>query len=318
MIGFILTCIVITAISMALAGLPSIVLYILLEMKGLGSYVLALTVLMASIVELTQFVFHVFLGTEVDLSIKNLLKIIKSPFNKKNKDIKKMINKTKNKSLTIDAIEVIVIIGFVIYAIFVPIHGLLVSIIYKNIFARVLAIIFFPLIICNSINAFREDMFGFIGTIFIEFFLPLLACVITATSVMFIADVWHEDISKSIQSWFIYDDKSYDEIRKREDFKGEYEFLKSSYEKTYNELITTCDINEPSCLEKIGLGVIQNTKIKQYGYSVSSWYRSPEIDYICVLDNKTKKYKFYKLNYKNFAFELSDQEEFETVQKDKK
>ena len=144
MIGFILTCIVITAISMALAGLPSIVLYILLEMKGLGSYVLALTVLMASIVELTQFVFHVFLGTEVDLSIKNLLKIIKSPFNKKNKDIKKMINKTKNKSLTIDAIEVIVIIGFVIYAIFVPIHGLLVSIIYKNIFARVLAIIFFP------------------------------------------------------------------------------------------------------------------------------------------------------------------------------
>lgn len=318
MISFIITCIVVIGLSMMLGMIPSFILAILLEMKGLGTYVYALTILVASIMELIKFISYIFCDSSIKLNIKDIFKMIKSLFNRKNKETRKVINKPKKKSLTLNTIEVIVIVGFVIYAIFVPIHGLLVSIIYKNIFARVLAIIFFPLIICNSINAFREDMFGFIGTIFIEFFLPLLACVITATSVMFIADVWHEDISKSIQSWFIYDDKSYDEIRKREDFKGEYEFLKSSYEKTYNELITTCDINEPSCLEKIGLGVIQNTKIKQYGYSVSSWYRSPEIDYICVLDNKTKKYKFYKLNYKNFAFELSDQEEFETVQKDKK
>lgn len=317
MVGFIVTCIVLIGLSMGIGGIPSIVLAILLEMKGLGSYVYALTILIATFIELAKFISYVFCESSIKFNIKDLPKMIKSLFNKKDKDAKKVINKTKNKSLTINTIEIIVMVGFVIYAIFVPMHSLLASLIYKNIIIRILSIIFIPLVICNLINEFRENFDSIILTCFNEIFVTLFLAFIVATPIMFTADVWHEDISKFIQSWYTYDDNRFDEIRKKDDFKGEFEYLKSSYEETYNQLINTCDINEPPCLTRMSTNIFKNTNIKEYGYTISSNFQyNNETNYFCVVDKKTKKHNFYKMTYKNFSFEKSSQEEFESVKKE--
>lgn len=318
MISFVITCIVLIGLSMCIGGIPSIFFAILLEMKGLGPYVYALTILIATFIELAKFISYVFCESSIKFNIKDLLKMIKSLFNKKNKETKKAINKTKNRSLTVNTIEIIVIVGFVIYAIFVPMHSLLASLIYKNIFIRILSIILIPLIICNLINEFRENLDSIILTCFNEIFVTLFIAFIIAPPIMFTADVWHEDISKFIQSWYTYDDNRFDEIRKKDDFKGEFEYLKSSYEETYNQLINTCDINEPACLNNMGINIIKNTNIKEYGYTITSNFKyNDETNYLCVLDKKTKKYNFYKITYKNFSFEKSSQEEFKNVKKEK-
>jgi len=133
MMSFIITSLVIIGLSMMLGMFPSIILAILLEMKGLGPYVYALTILVASIIELVKFISYVFCNSNIKLNIKDIFKMIKSLFNRKNKETNKVINKPKNKSITLNTIEAIVINIFVIYAIFVPTHSLLASLIYKNV-----------------------------------------------------------------------------------------------------------------------------------------------------------------------------------------
>lgn len=318
MVGFILTSLVMIAISFGLAFLPSIVFAILLEMKGLGSYLYALTVLIASIMALIKFISYIISGSSIKINIKDIPKMIKSLFNKKNKETKKIISKSKNRSLTINSVEVIVILGFVIYAIFGASHSFVFSLIYDNVIVRILAVIFIPLVICNIINDMRDDFAGFFSSCFMEFLLTIFLGFVIAGPTMFTADVWYEDISKSMQSWFIYDNTAFDELRSKDAFKGEYEYLKSRYEKTYNEVINTCDINEAPCLERVRSAVINRTSIKQYGYTITSDFRySPEIEYLCIADKKTKEYKFYKITYKGFSFEKSSQEEFEAKKKEK-
>lgn len=319
MISFIITCIVVIGLSMMLGMIPSFILAILLEMKGLGTYVYALTILVASIMELIKFISYIFCDSSIKLNIKDIFKMIKSLFNRKNKETRKVINKPKKKSLTLNTIEVIVIVGFVIYAIFVPIHSLLASLIYKNVIIRILSIIFIPLVICNIINSAREDISAIGLGFFLDLIFSLFIGFIVAPCIIFTADVWHQDISKSIQSWYTYDDRRFDEIRKKDDFKGEFEYLKSSYENTYKELINTCDINEPPCLTRMSTNIFRNTNIREYGYTVSSNFQyNDQTNYFCVLDKKTKKYNFYKMTYKNFSFEKSSQEEFENVKKEKR
>lgn len=318
MVGFIITSLILIAISFAIIGIPSLIFGILLEMKGLGSYLYASTILIASIMELIKFVSYIIGGANYELNIKDIFKFIKSLFSKEKKETGKVISKAKNRSLTINSIEVIVILGFVIYAIFGASHSLVFSLIYDNVVIRIIAVIFIPLVICNIINNVREKD-GFFYSIFINLIFSVIAGFFLAAPILFTADVWHEDISKTIQSWFIYDDTSYDEIRLKDTFKGEYEYLKSSYEQTYNEVIKTCNINEPACLETVRKQVINGTNIKEYGYTITSDFRySPEIEYLCIADKKTKKYKFYKLTYKGFSFELSSQEEFENMKKEKR
>lgn len=321
MISFIITCIVLLSLSACIGGLPSIVFAILLELKGLGPYVYALTILIASFIELIKFISYMFFSSSVELNPKELFKMIKSLFNK-DKNNKKgknsFINKTKNKSTTVGTIEIIVIVAFTLYAIFVPVHSVLASLIYKNIIVRILSVILIPLIICNIINEVREDFSDFFGAFSLELLIPLFIGFIIAPCIMFTADVWHEDISKSIQSWYTYDDNRFDEARKRDDFKGEYDFLKSSYEKAYNELINTCDINETTCLNDISINITRNTNIKEYGYTVTNSFQyDDETKYLCIADKKTKKYKFYKMTFKDFSFELSCQEEYERLLNEK-
>ena len=318
MVSFILTCLVLVAISFIIGGVPSIIFAILLEMKGLGSYVYALTILIASIMGLVKFISYIVGGANYELNIKDIPKFIKSLFSKEKKETKKVISKAKNRSLTINSIEVIVILGFVIYAIFGASHSLVFSLIYDNVIVRIIAVIFIPLVICNIINSIREEG-GIFYSLFLEFIFPIIVGFFLAAPIMFTADVWHGDISKSIQSWFIYDNTAFDELRSKDTFKGEYEYLKSSYEKTYNEVINTCDINQPSCLETVRSAVINKTNIKTYGYTITSDFRySPEIEYLCIADKKTKKYNFYKITYKGFSFEKSSQEEFEAKKREKK
>ena len=74
MIGFILTCIVFIGLSMLLAMIPPFIFCILLEMKGLGSYVYALIIIVASIVELIKFIFYIFCESNIKLNPKDLFK----------------------------------------------------------------------------------------------------------------------------------------------------------------------------------------------------------------------------------------------------
>ncbi len=319
MVGFIITSLVLIIISCIIGGIPSLIFAILLEMKGLGSYLYALTVLIASIIELVKFISYIVSGSSIKINVKDIPKMIKSLFSKdkKNVESKKIISKSKNRSLTINSVEVIVILGFVIYAIFGASHSFVFSLIYDNVIIRIIAVLFIPLAICNSINGIRDEA-GVFFSIFTEFFFSIIAGFVLAAPILLTADVWHEDISKSIQSWFIYDNTAFDELRAKDDFKGEYEYLRSQYEQTYNEIINTCDINEAPCLERVRSAVINRTSIKQYGYTITSDFRySPEIEYLCIADKKTKKYNFYKITYKGFSFEKSSQEEFEAKKKEK-
>ena len=318
MVGFIIASLFLIMISCMIGGLPSLVLAILLEMKGLGSYLYALTILIASVVELIKFISYIIGGANYELSIKDIPKMVKSIFKKDQKEKKKLISQSKNRSLTLNTIEVIILLGFVLYAIFGMSHSFVFSLIYDNVVVRIIAVIFIPLVLCNIINGKREDEMGIFSGIFIDFILPIIIGFFIAAPMLFAADVWYKDISESIQSWFIYDNNDFDDLREKDDFKGEYEYLKSRYEQTYNSVITTCDINEPACLETVRNKVINGTNIKEYGYTITSDFRySPEIEYLCIADKKTKKYKFYKLTYKGFSFELSSQEEFENKKKEK-
>lgn len=283
MFGFILSVIVFSVLSISLAMIPPFIYCMLLEMAGLGIYVSALTYIITSLISLAIFIFF-----------------------------------TIQESDTIDFIERIILIGLVIFAIFVPTHSICLDLIYSNVFFRICAVILIPLLIFNTINMFRMDSPGFISNIFLVILMPLFFGFMIASCTMFVADVWYKDISNSIQHSFIYDNRSFDEIRKSDDFKGEFKFLKDRYEKTYNNLDITCDINTPECLDQVSKNVLHDANITEYGYSVRRVaYNSPEIRYLCVLDKKNKNLSYYKINYKDFSFEQSSREEFEKIEKKK-
>ena len=79
-ISYIISSLIASIVSGALLiGIP---FGVLLEMKGLGTYMYALTIIITSLFELIYFLFLMFLNDDVEFSIKSFLERIKSVFKK--------------------------------------------------------------------------------------------------------------------------------------------------------------------------------------------------------------------------------------------
>ena len=112
-IGYIISCIIASIISFV--GLGGIVLGVLVEMKGLGSQLAALTIVIASIVELSIFLGEVFLGSNI--SIKDLFENMKSHFSKKKLKENKKANEDHKKIKFLYIVELVILLAIVVISV---------------------------------------------------------------------------------------------------------------------------------------------------------------------------------------------------------
>ena len=104
-----------------------------------------------------------------------------------------------------------------------------------------------------------------------------------------IADSMNKDhgYMDTIKTWYVYDNNNkFDEKREEESFKGEYEFLKEDIEQALSTLKSSHDI------------------------SVESEWKDDNIELFYILDRKTRKGNYYKLNYQTGIFEQAVKEEW--------
>lgn len=332
-IGYIISSIIASVISgFLLIGIP---FGILLEMKGLGDYMYALTIVLATVVELFWFLMTSIIGGGFDFSIKGIFNFIKSIF-KKNKINE--VKKDKKIFTTSDRIryiiEYIILIAIAIYSVIFPQHSSIAKVIYNGTIIKILSSLFLPLIIINIINEIIE-FWGLekkISSIFSSIGIQLMSAVgaivlgfIVSTGMLLVASVWYTDIEDSIRkSWFIYDNPNFDEIRKDESFNAT-DYLKSEYQKLVENYKATanCDYNEEKCMDNIKLEIVRavdtrNADIRTYGYMYKSKIKvDANTDVLCITDMKTRHNLFYKINYNVFSFEEITMDEYNSYAESK-
>ena len=314
-IAYIISSIIASWISgFLLLGIP---VGVLLEMKGLGDYMYALTVVLASLFSLIWFIITASISGDVDLSIKGIFSKIKSLFKKdKNKEEKKNAKEEiKNNSSKLRyIIEGVIIIAIAIYSIIFPQHSSIAKVIYNGTIIKALSSIFLPLVIINIINEII-DLGGFssilssIGTQLGMALAFLVIGFIISTGMLFTASVFYKDIETSIRKeWFIYDNPNFDEIRGK-DFDAT-KYLEKEYKDLTEKVTETlkCDTTEEACMDKIKLEVVRaldhkNGVIRNYGYMYKSKIKvDANVDVLCITDMKTRNNLFYEINYKDFSF----------------
>lgn len=288
---------------------------IFIEMKGLGDYMYALIAVILGIIELVWFIGANSLDMDLKSNLKNLFASLKSPTKKessKQKDSKSL----KTKHSLFFYLETIILIAIAVYSVIFPQHSFFFNIIYNNFFVQILTGLLFPLIIINTLNLIveKEGIIESLKNSALVIVVGSLFALIISSSMLLVAEVWYKDIAEDIKSsWFIYDNNRYDELRKSPEFKDEETYLKNYYEKILQEVISksTCDINEPNCLDKIKTSMTTIQGIEEYGYKYSKKVIIDDnSDFLCLIDLKTKKYIFYKINYQDFAFEKSTIDEY--------
>lgn len=324
MIGFIFSCLFVIVISAVLGGIPFFIWAILVEMAGLGDYMFSLSYLGVSIVELIIFVSYVLLDAQFDLNVKSIWRKIKNIF-KKEKSIKEdKKRKTLKGKIGTKTIELIIIFGCIIFALFVDPHSVALNLIYDNLIVKILYIISVPLFIMNLINGMDDGVYdSFIGGFFIKgcFTLGflLIGVGISSTALM-LADSQekYKYIGEEIKSWYVYDNDNYDEVRKNDEYKTEYDFLKDNLGKTLNSMKETYDINNQMEYSSIKNNLYRKSDMATYGYEVTDLVTvNDDVEIICIVDKKTKQHKMYKINYRNYSFEHSTDEEFLEIKNSK-
>ena len=323
-IGYIISSIIASIISgVLLIGIP---FGVLLEMKGLGDYMYALTIILASLMELIWFLFLLFVGGDFHFSLKDIIKKIKSFFKKEKETNKNKEKKNNQETITsrerfFYIVEGIILIAIAIYVVINPQHSSISNLIYNGLIIKILAGIFIPLIIINTINLIALEGDGFfsgIGTQISTILLSIVLGFIITTGMLFVASVWYPDIEQTIRkSWFIYDNPNFDKIRNNDSFNAT-EYLKNEYQKlidTYKQN-STCDLNEEHCMKEFKLKIIReldtrNASIRTYGYK---YHKRIEVDkdndVVCITDMKTTHNLFYRINYMNFNFEEITMDEY--------
>ena len=315
-IGYIISAAIASVISGALLiGIP---FGVLLEMKGLGTYLYALTIIIASLFELIYFLFLIFTSGDIEFSIKGLFEKIKS-FIKKDKkaNTKKVKNTKENKTSKykiIYIVESIILIVIAAYCVINPQHSSVTNVIYNGLFIKILAGIIMPLIIINTINQIIVEHDGIFSGLGMQFNVALGSFVfgfVIATGMLFVSSIWYQDIDTTIRkSWFIYDNSNFDEIRKSETFNAN-DYLKEQYQKLDDKYkqSSNCDINEENCMKELKLSIVRevdnrNAEMRTYGYMYKSRIEvDTNTDVLCITDMKTTHNLFYKINYKDFSFE---------------
>lgn len=312
-IGYIVASFFATIISgFVLLGIPC---GIILEMKGLGTYMYAITIMLAALFQLLWFIFFIFIEGSFKFNIKDIPKMIKSIFKKEKTETKKRDPRRHrtNRDQRIYIVEGLILIAIAVYSVINPQHSMVSNFIYNGTFIKILGGIFLPLIIINLINQIILEGNGFfsaVGTEFAGVLGSLVFGFIISTGMLFVASVWYPDIESTIKkSWFVYDNPNFDSIR-GENF-DETEYLKNEYkvlDEKYKES-SDCDYNEESCMNEIKLKIVRevdnrNATIRNYGYSYKSKVKiDAYTDALCITDRKTLYNLFYKINYKDFAFE---------------
>lgn len=306
-------------VGFATGGIGFLVYYILLEMAHISGYALALIVMLVSLMELGKFIMYIFTDQNIEITPKAIFAKIKSLF-RKNKEPKndyglnKVVKKDRNKFIII--VECLIIIAFVVYSLIKLPHGILLNFTYNGWICQILSGIYIPLLVINIINYTRDEGFGYSFPIL---FLEYVFGFIFATTFVFAADTAFKDspqAKNTLTSWFVYDDDSYDEIRKEKNITDEYEFLKGVYNNALDELYKDYDINNKEDFEKIKKEINSKISIKKYGFKVPDirWYDDDNM-ILYIVDKKTNKYNFYKLNIRTNSFEKSNEKEWKESKK---
>lgn len=315
-IGYIISSIIVSIISFV--GLGGIVLGVLVDMKGLGEQLIALAIIITTIAELLSLIGTIFLGS--DFSIKNILENIKSKFKKSEKKVK---NDSDNKHIKMKVryiIEIVLLLVIAIYSVINPTHSTVTKVIYNGFFIKLLSNLLIPLIIINMINLIIDDFMGFFSSIFSSIGLLIASFIIglsISSAMLFVSSVWYPDIETTIkESWFIYDNPNFNEIRGEnfdatEYLKSEFQKLNENYRQSSN-----CDYNEETCMQNIKRQImsavsIKNASIRTYGYKyISKVEIDTNTDILCISDLKTKYRSFFKINYKDYSFEETTRDEY--------
>lgn len=295
-------------------GIGFLVYYILLEMAHISGYALALIVMLVSLMELGKFIMYIFTDQNIEINPKAIFAKIKSLF-KKNKETKndyelnKIVKKDRNKFVII--VECLIIIAFVVYSLIKLPHGILLNFTYNGWICRILSGIYFPLLVINIINYTRDEGFGYSFPIL---FLEYVFGFIFATTFVFAADTAFKDspqAKNTLTSCFVYDDDSYDKIRSKEKITDNFEFLKTSYLNTLEELSKTYNINEEDDYSKLKEDLLTKVKLERYGFKMTDhkWIDDDSV-ILYIVDRKTNKYNYYKLNIRTNSFEKSNNEEW--------
>lgn len=321
MLSFIGAFLLIFLLSIALGGIPFVLIIIFVEMSGNADYMRAITWGLYSVIQCTNFIAYL-CGREfefsISLNISEIIDNIKSLFKKKDRESLIKAKEVKNKSLTLKTVELIIVIGAIIYGTIRVQHSGILNLIYANPILRVLYILGFVLTVINFINSYRsqkgyESFISCLGEhIFLEAFALLLALTIASTGVM-IADSMNKDhgYMDTIKTWYVYDNNKFDEKREEESFKGEYEFLKEDIEQALATLKSSHDINVESEYSYVKSNLFNDTKLNEYGYQITDVkWKDDNIELFYILDRKTRKGNYYKLNYQTGIFEQAVKEEW--------
>ena len=321
MLGFIGSFLLVFLLSVALGGIPFVLIIIFVEMSGNADYMRAITWGIYSIIQCTNFIAYL-CGKEFEFSISfdisEIIDYIKSLFKRKDKESLIKSKNVENKSITLKTIEIIIVIGAIIFGLVKVQHSGILNLIYSNSILRVLYILGYVLTIINFINSYRsqkeyDSFFSCLGEyIFLEVVALLLALTVASTVVM-IADSTNDDrgYMDTIKSWYIYDKNEFDEKRTEASFKGEYEFLKEDIEQALSTLKASHNINTKSEYDYVKSNLFSNTKFKEYGYQITDQkWKDDNTEIFYILDRKTRKGNYYKLNYQTGIFEQAAKEEW--------
>lgn len=327
-IAYIISSIIASIISgFLLLGIP---VGILLEMKGLGDYMIALTIVLASCISLIWFILTATMSGGFDFSLKGIFNFVKSIF-KKDKTIHSTSNKKvlKNKDKIRYIIEIVILLVIAIYSVIVPQHSSIANVIYNGIIVKALSGIFIPLLIINIINEVIE--LGGISFIFSSLGTQIGLAIgfitigfMISTGMLISASLSYPSIEKSIRkSWFVYDNPNFDKIR-GDNFDAT-DYLRSKYQELSEKAKQTssCNYNEEDCMNELKLRIVRtvdnrNAEIRNYGYMYKSKIKvDANSDVLCITDMKTRHNLFYKINYNVFSFEEITIDEYNSYAKSK-
>ena len=131
-------------------------------MSGNADYMRAITWGLYSVIQCTNFIAYL-CGREfefsISLNISEIIDNIKSLFKKKDRESLIKAKEVKNKSLTLKTVELIIVIGAIIYGVLRVQHSGILNLIYANPILRVLYILGFVLTVINFINIeVKKDM----------------------------------------------------------------------------------------------------------------------------------------------------------------
>ena len=298
--------------------IPSV---IFVEMSGNSDYMWAITWGIYSIIQCMNFIAYL-CGEKFEFSMfSNVFKIfdyIKALFKREDKESLIKLKKVENTSVTLKIIETIIVIGAIIFGLLQVQHSGILNLIYSNPILRVLYILGFVLEIVNFINSYisekkYQSFFSCLGDYIIDVFLALLLALSMSSIGVMLADAMNKEngYMDTVKSWYIYDNNEFDEKRTEASFKGEYEFLKEDIEQALSTLKASHNINTKSEYDYVKSNLFSNTKFKEYGYQITDQkWKDDNTEIFYILDRKTRKGNYYKLNYQTGIFEQAAKEEW--------